>query len=233
MKHNKKHFQTLLTPIFAAFLSLFLFACDNSNGDQAATGTANGAAEVYTGPDYSEMVTASEVRGSTVFGEVVMGNPDAPITMVEYASLTCPHCATFHNNIFPELKEKYIKTGKVKLVFRNFIRDQLDVAVSMITRCYGPDKFFDLMDLYFLRQRQWLTQEPLPEISAIARTAGISRVDLDACISNTELQAHLLDMQKDGRAEGVSGTPTFFINDQQQVGPGSVELFEKIFEGEL
>lgn len=232
MEHNRKQFKPFLTLALAGALSLALAACDNST-ETEGTAAANGVEEAYTGTDYTQVVSGGEVKGNVVFGDITLGNPDAPITMVEYASMTCQHCATFHNRVFPELKEKYVKTGKVKIVFRNFIRDRLDVAVAMVTRCYGPDKVFDLMDLYFQRQRQWAVQDAMTEIAGVARTAGISRLDLDACLANTELQSHLLEMQKAGSAAGVSGTPTFFINGEKYVGAGSVELFTGMFEDEL
>ncbi len=109
----------------------------------------------------------------------------------------------------------------------------MDLAVAMVTRCYGPDKTFDLMNLFFQRQRQWAVQDAMAEITNVARTAGISRLDLDSCLANSELQAHLLEMQKAGSAAGVSGTPTFFINGEKYVGAGSVELFTGMFEDEL
>lgn len=232
MKHNRKQFRPFLTLALAGALSLVLAACDGSPESEGTAG-ANGTEEIYTGTDYTQVVSSGEVKGNVVFGDITLGNPEAPVTMIEYASMTCPHCATFHNSVFPELEEKYIKTGKVKIVFRNFIRDRLDVAVSMVTRCYGPDKVFDLMDLYFQRQRQWAVQDAMPEIAGVARTAGISRLDLDACLANTELQGHLLEMQKAGTAAGVGGTPTFFINGEKYVGSGSVEIFSEMFEDEL
>lgn len=232
MKHNRKQFRPFLTLALTGALSLVLAACDSSP-ESEGTAVANGAEEIYTGTDYTQVVSSGEVKGNVVFGDITLGNPDAPVTMIEYASLTCQHCATFHNSVFPDLEEKYVKTGKVKLVFRNFIRDRLDVAVAMVTRCYGPDKVFDIMNLYFQRQRQWAVQDAMPEIVGVARTAGISRLDLDACLANTELQAHLLEMQKAGSAAGVSGTPTFFINGEKYVGSGSVEIFSEMFEDEL
>lgn len=232
MKHNRKQFKPFLTLAIAGALSLALAACDNST-ETEGTAVANGVEEAYTGTDYTQVVSGGEVKGTVVFGDITLGNPDAPITMVEYASMTCSHCATFHNSVLPELEEKYIKTGKVKIVFRNFIRDRLDVAVSMIARCYGPDKAFDLMGLYFQRQRQWAVQDAMPMIAGVARNAGISRLDLDACLANSELQAHLLEMQKAGSAAGVSGTPTFFINGEKYVGSGSVKIFTEMFEDEL
>lgn len=232
MEHNRKQFKPFFTLAVAGALSLGLAACDNSTETEGTAG-ANGTEEAYTGTDYTQVVSAGEIKGTAVFGDITLGNPDAPITMIEYASMTCQHCATFHNSIFPDLKEKYVKTGKVKIVFRNFIRDRLDVAVAMVTRCYGPDKVFDLMDLYFQRQRQWAVPDAMSEIAGVARTAGISRLDLDACLANTELQANMLEMQKAGSAAGVSGTPTFFINGEKYVGAGSVELFTGMFEDEL
>jgi len=234
MRHYKNDFKSVSKLALTGLFALVLVACDNSKeGDGSSQATA-AVEEVYTGQDYTLLISAGEVKNNVAFGDITVGNPDAPITMIEYASMTCPHCATFHNTVLPEIKEKYVKTGKVKMVFRNFIRDRLDVAVSMVTRCYGPEKTFDLMNLFFQRQRQWAqSQDPLTEISAVARNAGISRLDLDQCLANTELQSHLLEMQKAGFDEGVSATPTFFINGEKQVGAANFETFREIFDDEL
>ncbi len=234
MEHKRKYILTLFKIAAAAVLSLSLMACgDNGNGEKSAEADT-GTTEAYTGTDYSAVVTGGELKNGVVFGDITLGNPDAPVTMIEYASLTCPHCAKFHNNIFPELKEKYIKTGKVKLVYRNFTRDRLDLAVGMITRCFGPDKTFDLMGLYFERQRQWAAgDDAMTQIAAVARNAGISRLDLDACLANSELQNNLLEMLKAGQGAGVNGTPTFFVNGEMYVGEGTVKIFTDMVESKL
>ncbi len=232
MEHNRKQNKPFLTLALAGALSLVLAACD-SETETEGTAVASSTAEEYTGTDYTKVVSGGELKGTVVFGDISVGNPDAPITMIEYASLTCSHCAAFHNTILPEIKENYVKTGKVKMVFRNFIRDRMDLAVAMVTRCYGPEKTFDLMNLYFQRQRQWAVADAMSEITNVARTAGISRLDLDTCLANTELQSHLLGMQKAGSAAGVNATPTFMINGERYVGAGSYEIFSEMFEDEL
>ncbi|MCH7630898.1 MAG: thioredoxin domain-containing protein, partial [Proteobacteria bacterium] len=114
-----------------------LAACDSS---ETSDGTNTAAVvEDYTGPDYTQVISAEEVRDGVAFGDLIMGNPDAPVTMIEYASLTCGHCANFHMQVFPDFKEQYIKTGKVRLIYRNYTRDPADLAVGMLTRCVGPD----------------------------------------------------------------------------------------------
>jgi len=233
MRHKQEYKNRFFTAIVIGALSLFLTACGDGENTQQTAEADTGTTEAYTGTDYSTMVNSPDIRNGVVFGEIVIGNPDAPVSMIEYASLTCPHCAAFHNSVLPEVMEKYIKTGKVKLIYRNFTRDKYDLAVSMITRCFGVDKSLDLMGLYFERQRQWAVQDADTQIGAVARTAGITRLDLDACLSNTELQSALLEMLKAGQAEGVNGTPTFLINGEKYVGSGSLEIFSKIIDGKL
>ncbi|MCH8172442.1 MAG: thioredoxin domain-containing protein [Proteobacteria bacterium] len=179
-----------------------LAACDSSDTSDG-TNTAT-VVEDYTGPDYTQVISAEEVRDGVAFGDLIMGNPDAPVTMIEYASLTCGHCGNFHMQVFPDFKEQYIKTGKVRLIYRNYTRDPADLAVGMLTRCVGPDQAFDLMAIFFERQRQWVVEDAKPEIAAIARRVGINRADMDACLANTDLQRNLVDMLRAGQAEGVA-----------------------------
>lgn len=227
MTHKKTHMKTIKITIVATAMLFGLAACDSGTND------ATDVAEVYTGTDYSLVISAEEVKNGVAFGDLVMGNPDAPVTIIEYASLTCQHCANFHLNTWPDLKEKYIKTGQVRFIYRNYTRDPADLAVGMLTRCVGPDQAFDLMSIFFERQRQWVVQDAKTEIAAIARRVGINRVDFDACLANTELQAQLVEMLRVGQAEGVSGTPTFLINGERHVGFIEFEALSEIIEDNM
>ncbi|MCH7806181.1 MAG: DsbA family protein [Proteobacteria bacterium] len=208
-----------------------LAACDSSDTSDG-TNTAT-VVEDYTGPDYSQVISAEEVRDGVAFGDLIMGNPDAPVTMIEYASLTCGHCANFHNDVFPDFKEQYIKTGKVRLIYRNYTRDPADLAVGMLTRCVGPDQAFDLMAIFYERQRQWVVEDAKPEIAAIARRVGINRADMDACLANTDLQRNLVEMLRAGQTEGVTGTPTFFIGNEHHVGEIEFDALAALVEDNM
>ncbi len=235
MKHKKMHTKLLLTFGAIAVLSFGVAACDSSEETTTTANTPVTSGVAENGVDYSTVITAGEVRDGVAFGDLIMGNPDAPVTLIEYASLTCPHCAVFHEEVFPAIKEQYIATGKVRFIYRNFTRDSADLAVGMLTRCLGPENAFELMEIFFTRQRQWaFSDDPKTEISAIARQqAGIGRTDFDACLANAELQNNLVEMLKQGQSEGVQGTPTFFVAGETFVGERPFEYFAEIFEDNL
>ncbi|HXV73241.1 MAG TPA: thioredoxin domain-containing protein [Sphingomonadales bacterium] len=228
MDYKRTPFSAARKGLAVVVMVLAFAACGQDGSNQGQTAIELEAA-AYTGPDYSKVVTPAEVRDGIVFGEIAVGNPDAPITIVEYASLTCPHCANFHRDVYPKLKDNFIKTGRVKLVYRNYTRDRADLEVGKITRCAGPDKVMDLMAVYFERQRQWLTQDPRPEIINIARQAGINRAQYDACVANTELEVNIIGLFDQGlKEDNVTATPTFFVNGQRLVGEASYETFRDL-----
>lgn len=147
--------------------------------------------------------------------DMVMGSPDAPVTIVEYASMTCPHCQRFHANTLPDLKKNYIDTGKVKLVFREFPLDNLAMFASMLARCAQDGKFFPMVDLLFARQNRWTdgNADPLSEFTRISKLAGMSDKAFEACRKNQKLLNDIQAMRTQAADKfGVSATPTFFIN---------------------
>jgi protein-disulfide isomerase len=173
--------------------------------------------------------------------ELVMGKADAPITIVEYASLTCGHCANFHNKVLPVIKEKYIETGKVRLVFREFPRDDRDAIAYMSARCAGGDKTLPLISMLFSRQDDWVGAKNVDDLRtklfAFGQQTGMTKQAFDACIPHgkqkklTSTQDKLLKSLLTVRdrayeSYGVGQTPTFFINGKKFTG-GSVEDFEK------
>ena len=120
--------------------------------------------------------------------DFAFGSANAPITLVEYASLTCPHCATFHNNVLPKLREKYIATGKVRLVLREFPLDNLAAAASMLGRCAGEGKAFALFAVLFARQNEWaFVPKPVPELFRFAKLAGFTKASFDVCLKDQKL----------------------------------------------
>ncbi len=125
----------------------------------------------------AETVPAAELMKPDALPEMIMGNDKAPVTVIEYASMTCPHCAHFQETTFPELKKRYIDTGKVRYIFREFPLDNLAAAAFMLARCAGKDdkdKYFALIDTLFQQQRQWAVEKPLPPLLAIAKQAGFT-----------------------------------------------------------
>jgi len=146
-------------------------------------------------------------------GDEIQGSADAPVTIVEYASMTCPHCSHFHETTYPELKKKYIDTGKVRFIFREFPLDPLAAAASMLARCAGKDKFFPLIEAFFAQQKDWVVQKPLQPMFAIAKQAGFTQQSFDQCLANQQLLSNLEEQRTRATQKfNVNSTPTCFIN---------------------
>ena len=159
-----------------------------------------------------------------------MGQEDAPITLIEYASTTCGHCADFHNDTLPKIKEKYIDSGKAKLIFRHFPLNSLDLAASMISRCTTEERYYPLLGLYFKRQSTWMNAtDPSAEVMKLARLAGIGKDTFDQCLANKDLQTYLLQVRQDGQKKyNVEATPTLIINGETHKGNMSFEALDEI-----
>jgi protein-disulfide isomerase len=146
-------------------------------------------------------------------GDHAMGSADAPVTIVEYASMTCPHCASFHETTYPAMKKKYVDTGKVRFIFREFPLDPLAAAGSMLARCAGKDKYFPMIETLFAQQKDWAVQKPLQPLFAIARQAGFTQQSFDECLANQEILNGIEESRKRAAEKfKVTSTPTFFIN---------------------
>ncbi len=158
-------------------------------------------------------VSMAELMLPGPLGDQIMGNPNAPVTIVEYASMTCPHCANFHETIFPELKKRYIDTGKVRFVFREFPLDPLAAAASLLARCAGGDKFFPMVETLFAQQNEWRVQKPLQPLFAIAQQAGFTQQSFDACLENQQMLQGLEEARTRATQKfNVQSTPSFFVN---------------------
>src|SRR6266853_5170319 len=120
-------------------------------------------------------------------GDEIQGQADAPVTIVEYASMTCPHCAHFHETTYPELKKRYIDTGKVRFIFREFPLDPLAAGASMLARCADKEKFYPLIETLFQQQSKWAIEKPIPQLMAIAKQAGMSEQTFNACLSDQKM----------------------------------------------
>jgi len=161
-------------------------------------------------------------------GENVLGKADAPVTIIEYASTTCPHCAHFHETTFPELKKRYIDTGKVRFIYREFPLNDVDFLAYMLTRCIDKNKFFPFLDVLFQKQEQWAVQQPIPELLAIAKQVGFTDESFEACRKNKTVFEGVSWSSEQGTKLGVNSTPTFFINGKKSSGALSIEEMEKI-----
>lgn len=167
--------------------------------------------------------------------ERVLGRPEAPVTIVEHSSLGCPHCASFHRETLPKIKEKYIDTGKVKLVFADFPLGGLALAASMVSRCAPKDGFFGMIELFFREQERWSrAREPMKEIERIARFGGLSEKDVKACLDTQPLLAAIRERaERATREMKVESTPTFFVDGQRIEGAQPYAEFEKAIEAAL
>jgi protein-disulfide isomerase len=160
----------------------------------------------------------------------VLGKADAPITIVEYASMTCGHCAAFHVTMLPELKTKYIDTGKVRLVFRDFPLDAVALQVSQIAECAGKDRYFGVVGLAFETQGQWaVAKDPLAELGKSLRIAGITEADIKTCVANDKGAMAIVAERQAAEKLGVNSTPTLFINGERYDGARTMEAFDEAF----
>jgi protein-disulfide isomerase len=159
-------------------------------------------------------------------GEMALGVETAPVTIVEYASASCPHCAAFHNDVLPTLKTDYIDTGKVRLIFREFPHNDPAMGAFMLARCAPKEKYFPLMDVYFKTQEQWLAS-PLEGLKAIALQAGFTEQTFNACLNNQEVAKAIFEVRSKGEGFGVTGIPSFFINGERYDDENTVEAFKK------
>ncbi|WP_281300291.1 MULTISPECIES: DsbA family protein [unclassified Iodidimonas] len=232
MKHNLKQFGAYKRSAALSILALMaatLSACGNENEpSQSSSSKAESPAQTAAsasgdGPNYLDVITTDTAsEKGFALGGVAMGNPDAPVTIIEYASLTCPHCAAFHKDVLPGLKENFIQSGKVRYVFYNYVMNRIDLAASSISRCFGPERFFPLSDLFFSRQREWLANardqgQVIDDMAALVRRAGISRTEFDQCLAERDLQQHLVEMTSGGQARWqITGTPTIIVDGKKR-----------------
>jgi len=163
-------------------------------------------------------------------GDHVMGDPKAPITMIEYASLTCPHCAHFNTTELPQIEDKWIKTGKVKLIYRDFPLDQIATKAAQLAECAGNDKYFAVLDMIFRGQGNWaVAQDPIAELSKSLRIAGMGDNEVKACLANDAVATGVINDYRGGETLGVNSTPTIFVNGEQFKGARSMEEFDALF----
>jgi protein-disulfide isomerase len=163
----------------------------------------------------------------------ILGNPDASVTIIEYASLTCPHCAHFENDVLPDLKKKWMDTGKVKLVFRDFPLDEPALRAAMIARCAPPDRFYAYVDTFFATQEKWVMAKDYHEaLARLVKLGGMSRDEFDNCLKNTALEDKIVEARLIASKElDVNSTPTFFIDGTKFTGAPTVEEFDKVLSG--
>ena len=179
-------------------------------------------------------VPMDDLMKPSALPDMVMGDANAPVTVIEYASMTCPHCAHFQETTFPELKKRYIDTGKVRYIFREFPLDNLAAAAFMLARCAGEldsAKYYAMIDTMFAQQRTWAVEKPIPPLMAIAKQAGFTEKSFDECIANQKLLNGIEDVrQRAIKVFEVDSTPTFFVNGKRMVGALTIDELAKTID---
>jgi len=175
------------------------------------------------------------VAGESVAGEVAersIGDADAPVTIIEYSSLTCPHCASFHNEVLPDLKERYIDTGKVRMVFRDFPLNEPAVDAAVLAHCAGDARYAGFLDVLFQTQPNWSSApNPRDALKQLGKLGGLADSEIDACFADEAMQNAVLESRLNGSNEHqVQSTPTFVINGEVYPGNRSIDDFAAIID---
>lgn len=188
-----------------------------------ASASAHAQAPLKPDVDVAELMKTDELPDN------VMGKADAPYTIVEYSSMTCPHCAAFHKEVLPKIKAKYIDTGKAKYIIREFPLDNVAAAAFMLARCIDPAKYFDFVDLLYANQEEWAFKDnPIPGLQKFAKQVGFTEDKFNECLKDPKLLKHV-EWVRDRASKqfGVKATPTFFINGVRVKGVDA-EAFDRI-----
>jgi protein-disulfide isomerase len=169
-----------------------------------------------------------------ILSERILGKADAPVTVIEYASFTCPHCANFHNKQFPAIEKEYIATGKARLIFREYptAPRALSLAASMMARCAPRSRYFAIVKMLFRTQEKWATAaDPTKALAGIGWLAGMSQATFDACLNNEPVYRGILGRALEGeRKDKVEGTPTFLVNGRKIRSGLSLDEFRKVLD---
>jgi protein-disulfide isomerase len=175
--------------------------------------------------------SASDVAKPVSLPDMALGPANAPVTITEYASMTCPHCAAFNESVFPKIKSEYIDTGKVRYVFREFPLDIKAAAGSMLARCIAKNdsgKYFAVIDMLFKQQNDWVLKNTTETLTRIGKQAGLSQQAVEDCLKDQALLDKIAADQKyAAEVLKVDSTPTFFINGEKIKGEASFEEFDK------
>ena len=181
----------------------------------------------------TKQVALSEVADSIeALSEKVLGDENAPITLIEYASLTCHHCATFHNEVLPKIKSDYIDTGKLKFIYRDFPLDHYALMASMVARCAGNKKFFTFLKVLFKEQPKWTAaKDPFIALGHIARIGGIGKEEFKSCVGNKAIEDGILKSRIEADREfKIESTPTLIINGEKYDGARTFKKLKKYID---
>ena len=181
---------------------------------------------------------AATTPAAPVVEVMSLGNPDATVTVIEYASFTCPHCANFHKDVFPQLKTDYIDTGKINFVYREVYFDRFGLWAGMLARCGGKDKYFPVAKMIYETQQVWIGDgQPATiaeNLKKIGRTVGMTDEQVDACLNDQPMaEALVADFQTNMDTDQIEGTPTFLINGEKHTGEMPYEEFKTLLDAAL
>jgi protein-disulfide isomerase len=192
------------------------------------------AIAAYFGYQWWASTRPGDVNRPSSLGDMALGPADAPVKIIEYASMDCPHCAAFTKDVFPKLKAAYVDTGKVRYIFREYPLQQHGLVAAVLARCIAKSdaaKFFNVVDVLFASQDQWLVNKPLEPLKSITKQFGMNDADFEACLDNRAIGEALIDTRDYAYDHlKVDGTPSFFINGQLVVGEASPDEFAKIID---
>ncbi|TBN13424.1 DsbA family protein [Agrobacterium cavarae] len=191
-----------------------------------------GSAFAQDVPESSGDVDMAAVLKPGPLPDRALGDPNAPVKIVEYMSMTCPHCAHFHNTVFDEIKKKYIDTGKVYFIIREFPFDPRAAAAFMLARCAPEQQYFPFVSMLFKQQQSWATaQDARAALLQMSKMAGFSQESFEACLTNQKLLDDVnATMQRGATEFGVNSTPTFIINGKKYSGDMSVETMSALID---
>jgi len=228
----------LLLPVLAL---LTLTACDEAETVDATPMKEKAAPEVVAEKKVvaqkKTVASNSDEYATSVSGYVdrFIGNADAPVTMIEYASYTCPHCANFHIDVLPKIKKNFVDTGKVKVIFRDFPFEQIGATAAMLSRCVTPARYAGFHDLLMKQQSNWAhSNDPMGGMFKLAKLAGLSQANIESCLSDEKMLDQIVAVRKEAMdVHGFNSTPSFLINGEKVIGGGDYERFKSIIEGHL
>lgn len=202
--------------------------------------SSSGMTKIVT-PAVAQETTATTTTTSSAASlvpDMIMGKLDAPVTVVEYASFTCPHCANFHATVWDEFKKNYIDSGKVKFVYREVYFDKYGLWGAMVARCGGPEKYFGISDILYNTQRDWLAPGDdagiADNLRKIGLSAGMTADQVNACMNDqAQAKAMVANYQTNATNDKVEGTPTFIINGESHGGEMSYDEFAALLDAKL
>lgn len=180
----------------------------------------------------STVVPMDQLMAIAPLPDIVQGSNSAPNTIIEYASMTCTHCAAFHDNVWPELKARYLDSGRARFILREFPLDPLATAAFMLARCAGADKRNALVDLLYTQQKAWaFVDKPIEPLLALVKQVGLSQTDFETCLRNQDLYEQV-NQSRDRAAEAfnIDSTPTFFINGRKLTGELAIADFDRAID---